>query len=306
MNSFEPTVSVGIPTYNRPHKLQRALLSILAQKYKNIEIIISDNATPNNVTDQVVNQFMHEESRIRYYKQPVNIGTIENFNFVLKHSSGEYFMWAADDDEWSTDFISDCMTAMTSSEREYSAVMTEAQYTNDGNKLPFFSEGKSFYDFFCEDKLVRLKHILKYNYGNLWYSIFRKSALMLNGKTIFDEVKPQFINEIYLFLVVASKGNWLVLPQIGFYKEAAQGAYLQAKWEMVGGELPNIPQDAKIYSNILVGHINYHRHTLKDIFRALEHLNLAPNDFSELKQIAFLSLAKHLWDFVEGKKEWGL
>jgi glycosyltransferase involved in cell wall biosynthesis len=43
---LEPLVSVIIPTYNRPEYLKQAITSAVAQIYQNIEIIVSDNCSP--------------------------------------------------------------------------------------------------------------------------------------------------------------------------------------------------------------------------------------------------------------------
>jgi len=98
-------VSVGIPTYNRPEGLRKSLKSITAQTYKNLEIIVSDNCSPNPQVEQTVKEFMNNDSRIIYYRQEQNKGPLFNFRFVVKKAKGEYFMWAADDDEWYPDFI---------------------------------------------------------------------------------------------------------------------------------------------------------------------------------------------------------
>jgi len=39
----QPLVTVGVPTYNRPKGLKRALNSLVNQTYQNLEIIVSDN-----------------------------------------------------------------------------------------------------------------------------------------------------------------------------------------------------------------------------------------------------------------------
>jgi glycosyltransferase involved in cell wall biosynthesis len=106
-----PLVSVGIPTFNRPEGLRRTLRCICAQTYSNIEIIVSDNASAGTETEVVAREFSEQDARIKYFRQPSNIGSTENFRFLLKNASGEYFMWAADDDEWDASFIETCLAA---------------------------------------------------------------------------------------------------------------------------------------------------------------------------------------------------
>lgn len=100
-----PLISIGIPTYNRPEGLRRTLVELTRQTYRNLEIIISDNASPSDATREVVAEFMRNDERIRYFKQHKNLGPVNNFQFVLDQSRGEYFMWAADDDWREPDFV---------------------------------------------------------------------------------------------------------------------------------------------------------------------------------------------------------
>ena len=97
-------MSVGIPTYNRPEGLRRTLQCITGQTYKNLEIIVSDNCSPGLETEDVVREFVLKDSRIKYFRQAENQGPTFNLKFVLEKATGEYFMWAADDDEWESQF----------------------------------------------------------------------------------------------------------------------------------------------------------------------------------------------------------
>ena len=92
-----PLVSIGIPTYNSNGKLLKALLSVWEQDYPNIEIIVSDNSSTDN-TEQLCAGLKEYFVPIKYYRQPKNIGVVPNFDFVMRHASGEFFMWLSDDD----------------------------------------------------------------------------------------------------------------------------------------------------------------------------------------------------------------
>lgn len=102
-------VSIGLPTYNRPAGLRRTLSQLTGQSYPRLEIIVSDNASPGDETARVVEEFALEDRRIRYIRQPTNQGAAANFRFVLGEARGEFFMWAADDDEWHGEFVSKCL-----------------------------------------------------------------------------------------------------------------------------------------------------------------------------------------------------
>jgi len=105
-----PLVTIAIPTYNRSDKyLKSAVKSAISQTYPNLEIIISDNCSSDD-TEAVIKAF--EDSRIRFFKQDVNIGPNNNFNFCLKQAKGYYFLLLNDDDFIDDDFIDICMKAV--------------------------------------------------------------------------------------------------------------------------------------------------------------------------------------------------
>lgn len=104
-----PSASIGISTYNRADGyLREALESAVRQRYPKLEIIVSDNASTDD-TEGLVRGF--GDSRIRYFKQPRNLGANGNFNFCLEQATGDYFLLLHDDDLIDDDFIATCMEA---------------------------------------------------------------------------------------------------------------------------------------------------------------------------------------------------
>jgi glycosyltransferase involved in cell wall biosynthesis len=104
-----PLVTIAIPTYNRADGfLRQALESARNQTYPKLDIIVSDNCSPDNTATLVTNI---ADPRIRYFKHHVNIGSNNNFNFCLKEARGDYFLLLCDDDLIDDDFIETCMKA---------------------------------------------------------------------------------------------------------------------------------------------------------------------------------------------------
>lgn len=121
-----PLVSIGIPTYNRPQTLYKTLDTITQQTYQNIEIVVSDNCSTGNETEAVVKEFMGRDSRIRYYRQANNVGMFYNFRFVFQASKGEYFTWAADDDDRTPDFIEACMNKFNAAGEDSNLILVNS------------------------------------------------------------------------------------------------------------------------------------------------------------------------------------
>src|SRR4051812_1846461 len=110
--SHRPLVSIGIPTYNRPDGLRKALESAVGQTYDNIEIIVSDNCSPGEETEAVIKEFMARDARISYHRQQCNQGLYFNFFYVLEQAVGAYFMWLADDDWIDSNYVQKCMDVL--------------------------------------------------------------------------------------------------------------------------------------------------------------------------------------------------
>ncbi|MDT8375599.1 MAG: glycosyltransferase family A protein [Mariprofundaceae bacterium] len=99
-----PKVGIGMPVFNGEQFISSALDSILGQSFADFELIISDNASTDG-TERICREYAARDRRIRYLRQPANIGAAANFKAVLDEACSEYFMWAACDDVRSPDFI---------------------------------------------------------------------------------------------------------------------------------------------------------------------------------------------------------
>ena len=98
-------VTIGIPTYNRPALLARALAAVARQDYVNLEVLVSDNATPGDASAKAVERYRTQIPGLVYTKQPSTLRPVEHFMYLLGHAHGRYFMWLADDDEISPNYV---------------------------------------------------------------------------------------------------------------------------------------------------------------------------------------------------------
>ena len=99
-----PRVSIGLPVYNGERYLPIALDSLLAQTFREFELIISDNAS-TDATATICGHYAGRDERIRYSRNCTNIGGAPNFRRVFHLASGEYFMWAMHDDIYAPTFL---------------------------------------------------------------------------------------------------------------------------------------------------------------------------------------------------------
>jgi hypothetical protein len=102
-----PLVTLGMPVYNGESYLEAALRGLQAQTWPHLEILISDNASTDG-TEALCRRFAAEDPRIRYLRQPENIGAARNFDFLAHAARGEFFAWCAHDDLRLPDFVAAC------------------------------------------------------------------------------------------------------------------------------------------------------------------------------------------------------
>jgi len=106
-----PRLSIGLPVYNGQDYLAESLDALLGQSYSDFELIISDNASTDD-TAEICRGYQQQDSRIRYLRQPRNIGAAPNHAFVFEQSRGGLFKWAAADDLYARDLLKRCVAAL--------------------------------------------------------------------------------------------------------------------------------------------------------------------------------------------------
>lgn len=97
-----PKVSVCVPTYNRAEILPYAVNSVLNQTYRDFELLICDDASPDH-TAKVVAQW--NDSRIRYIRHPQNIKRSRNMRSGFDAARGDYFIKFDDDDALTPEYL---------------------------------------------------------------------------------------------------------------------------------------------------------------------------------------------------------
>jgi glycosyltransferase involved in cell wall biosynthesis len=102
-------VTVCIPTYNRARFLGESIQSVLDQTLEDFELLISDNASTDN-TAEVVASF--NDPRIRYYRQPINIGLAANHQAAATMANTEFVGILSDDDLYMPNHLAVALTAL--------------------------------------------------------------------------------------------------------------------------------------------------------------------------------------------------
>ena len=107
----EPLVSIGLPVRNGERYVRDAVRSVLDQQYDRLELVISDNASDDG-TEDICRQLAAADARVRYHRQPQDIGLVANFNAVLHLAGGTYFKWMGDDDWLMPTYVPRCVEVL--------------------------------------------------------------------------------------------------------------------------------------------------------------------------------------------------
>jgi glycosyltransferase involved in cell wall biosynthesis len=216
-----PCVSLGLPVYNGQEFIAETVRSIVAQDYKNFELIITDNASTDE-TEKICREFVASDPRIKYIRNERNLGAGPNYNLGFELGRGEYFKWCAADDCISPDFIGACVAALNEDPDVVLVYGRTETIDKDGKSVPLF--GKMTKLHFNSDGVARrFKRDLVDRASNFEiFGVFRSSAL--RKSTLH---RPYYGSDRTLVTELAMLGKFVFLPNIVFYNRVHPGQSIQ-------------------------------------------------------------------------------
>ena len=198
-----PRVSVGMPVFNGAAYLRESIESVLDQTFADFELLISDNASTDD-TESICREYANRDSRIRYMRQPKNIGALANFELLLNEARGPYFMWVAADDLPAANWIEHLVRNLREGDL---GVFGEYQYVSESGKptsVPAtprnLTRGSQLSTFMLPDTSGKCFYI---------YSLFRREPL--TALRVFDE-KAFLGNDQVIILRLIESGDLRSVP----------------------------------------------------------------------------------------------
>lgn len=171
-------ISVVIPTYNREKLIVRSIESVLKQTYKNIEVIVVDDASDDN-TKKVVKKIKDE--RIKYIKLESNKGACYARNVGIENASGKYVAFQDSDDVFHEDKI----------EKQYNNLIKNGSDI-DFCKLSFYDDDVIIPNEKVEESILKgniLDELCRGNFISTQAILMKKSVAL---KYLFDVDMPRF------------------------------------------------------------------------------------------------------------------
>lgn len=176
-----PRVSIGMPVYNGANFIRAAIASLLSQEFGDFELIISDNASTDD-TEAICRDLAQMEPRIRYSRNTVNLGASKNYNKVFHLAHGEFFKWAAHDDECHPAMLRRCVEELGQAPDSVAMVYPLAVHINArGETIPVKSDRIASSDSRPHRRLARVLWGLNYCdpvFGLLKTSFLEKTQLI--------------------------------------------------------------------------------------------------------------------------------
>ena len=140
-----PRLSIGLPVYNGERFLAQALECLLAQTFGDFELVISDNASTDR-TPEICHAYVQRDPRVRYVRNPLNLGSVPNFNRVFELSTAPLFKWAAHDDLHHETYLEGCVRLLDEDPAVVLAHSGTAFIDDHGELFPLCPETGSYID----------------------------------------------------------------------------------------------------------------------------------------------------------------
>jgi len=210
---MEDLVSVIIPTYKRPFEmLSRAIKSVLAQSYTNIEVIVVDDSPSSFQDRDRIKRQVGEisDDRIIYIQHEFNQGACAARNTGIRNAKGDFIAFLDDDDEWLPDKLKLQLDRM----RETGAGLVYcASYTitlQDGKEIKKTIRNNTISGW-VYDKLIINNFI-----GSTSFVLLKREVLESCGG-FNNEMKSAQDYELWLRISKKYKVNYVGTPLVNYY-----------------------------------------------------------------------------------------
>jgi teichuronic acid biosynthesis glycosyltransferase TuaG len=225
-------VSVIIPTHNSSQFISDTLKSIINQTYRDLEILITDDASTDN-TFEIIKEFQKKDKRIKLYQLKKNRGAGVARNNSIKFSTGRYIAFCDSDDQWKENKIDKQIDFMKSNNLFFTYSSYEVIDEKNNKQKTIYAPEKLNYKqmlynnyvgcltaIYDQEKLgkIFMSKIRKRQDWTLWLKIFKiinNSSGIVEPLAIYRDRSNSISNNKFDLL----KFNWIVYnKELGYNK----------------------------------------------------------------------------------------
>lgn len=231
MPNAERPLTLGLFVYNGKDHVSEALDDILAQTYGDFELIIADNASTDGTSD-ICREYASRDPRIRYHRNPRNVGMAPNLNWVFEQCSTRYFKWVCHDDRYSPTFLERCVEVL---DRDSGVAVshTDTGFIDEhGEALRYDQKRRTYVDFRGLEITVDAPHICE---GPMPENRFRDVLHKANGCFhIYGVIRSDILRKVawrknyyghdkVILAEIALLGRFQQIDETLFFKRSRQG-----------------------------------------------------------------------------------
>ncbi|GAB3583540.1 glycosyltransferase family 2 protein [Amycolatopsis endophytica] len=209
-----PRLSIGLPVYNGENYVAEAIDNLLAQTFTDFELVISDNASTDG-TREICEKYAAKDERIRYLRQPCNIGAAPNHNFVVQASRGEFFKWAAHDDLFAPELLEKCVRAL---DEHPEAVLAHSHMAIVDERGEILENYDYTLDTDSPDTAKRFRSLMFVEGGDDFYGVIRTSVMRrIAPHDSYHNAGRKLVGELALY------GTFVQVPEVMFFRREHPG-----------------------------------------------------------------------------------
>jgi len=200
-------LTIAIPSYNGSEHFAELFKSIelLGLTHDEYEVLVIDNCSNDN-TQAVLADLQRSMSNLRFYKNQLNIGRIENWNLALALCQGEFLLLMNVNDRFSPFDMHRNLDVLKNNSQ---VTMVFADYEQKGSAYPnwaetgYFKLGDYIRTTFLNEKIFEF-----YSLGILHQHIFRTGIIRENN-IYFDPKIPRTTDRVFVGEVASAGGGWI-------------------------------------------------------------------------------------------------
>lgn len=170
---MSPRITVGMPVYNEEAGIQRAIQSVLAQTYRNFELLIFDNGSTDN-TIAICEKYLCSDPRVEVLLRSSQVSPSMNFWELLTKAKGEFFVYLAGDDYWMPDFLQE--TAQMLDRHPSASAATVDVYLSESSRTGYHCIGTNTITGASINRVIRYLDQLPTD-NSRFYGLFRTASL---------------------------------------------------------------------------------------------------------------------------------
>ncbi len=303
-----PLVTIMMTAYNRPYYFKIALQSALNQTYRNIEILVCDNST-NDEVEEVIQPYLEKYLNIRYKRNEESIEVIDNFRQCLRLSKGEYVAYLMDDDIYHMDKISKMMHYYL----EYDDISLVTSYRQvidaDGNMLNPLRATQKLFD---STTIITGGEIRNFVYENLLNVIGETTTPLFRRKDINEDKFGVYLGRQYEVIAdlatwtqILTKGNMVYFSEALSYFRIHAGQDQRRIKTIIKGvnEWYYLLKDS--YENGYINNDNHYKNMLRNWYKENNCIwNMIPKDYNRSgKEIKSLNTNFNEYNSVISEKD---